>query len=54
MPFVAKVPGPATSEEMRELYPHMMSFAQLKGCIEYGDLGLLKRHPDFQKRYHLW
>lgn len=30
------VPGPATEEEMRELYPPMYTFAQLKGFISSG------------------
>ncbi|KAG8751743.1 hypothetical protein FRC14_007635 [Serendipita sp. 396] len=51
---LADVPGPATEEEMRNLYPPLYTFPQLKGFIESGDLGLLKRHPDFQKRYNTW
>lgn len=36
MTFSTTVPGPATPEEMRELYPPKFTFAQLKGFIEYG------------------
>jgi len=43
--------GPPTREEMRTLYPPLFSFPQLKGCIASGDLSLLDRHPDLQKRY---
>lgn len=48
------VPGPATNEELRTLYPPLYTFPQLKGFIESGDLGLLKRHPDLQTRYNTW
>jgi len=46
--------GPPTEEELAQLYPPLYSWSELKRMIATGDLGLLKRHPDLQKRYNLW
>lgn len=46
--------GPPTKEELERLYPPLHSWDELKQLIRIGDLSLLKRHPDLQKRYNLW
>ncbi|KAF9033607.1 hypothetical protein BJ165DRAFT_1515253 [Panaeolus papilionaceus] len=45
------ITDPPTKEELHTLYPAKYTWNQLKMIINSGDLGLLQRHPDLQKRY---
>ncbi|KAI0763601.1 hypothetical protein BD413DRAFT_581696 [Trametes elegans] len=46
--------GPPTREEMLVYYPAKFTWKQLKTFINSGDLGLLKRDKELQKRYMAW
>ncbi|KJA24026.1 hypothetical protein HYPSUDRAFT_162515 [Hypholoma sublateritium FD-334 SS-4] len=46
--------GPPTREELLRYYPAKFSWTQLKTFVNSGDLGLLKRDRELQKRYEDW
>ncbi|KAF8867621.1 hypothetical protein BD779DRAFT_1606266 [Infundibulicybe gibba] len=46
--------GPPTREELNVYYPAKFTWDQLKTFVNSGDLGLLKRDRQLQKRYNLW
>jgi len=46
--------GPPTRQELIDHYPAKFTWEDLKTFINSGDLGLLKRHCELQKRYDAW
>ncbi|KAF9525517.1 hypothetical protein CPB83DRAFT_545845 [Crepidotus variabilis] len=46
--------GPPTKEELAVHYPPKFTWEQLKTFVNSGDLGLLKRDKQLQKRYNEW
>ncbi|KAJ3814049.1 hypothetical protein F5876DRAFT_86690 [Lentinula aff. lateritia] len=54
---VSSVPlgtGPPTREELSAHYPAKFTWKQIKTFVNSGDLGLLKRDKNLQKRYMAW
>ncbi|TFK27648.1 hypothetical protein FA15DRAFT_585873 [Coprinopsis marcescibilis] len=51
---VPALPRPPTKQELIEHYPANFTWHQLKLFTNSGDLGLLKRHIELQKRYNTW
>lgn len=55
--FAATIPlgsGPPTHEEMIAHYPAQFTWDQLRAFLVSGDLRLMKRHHELDKRYHRW
>lgn len=55
--FIEAVPlgtGPPTHEELVAYYPAQFTWDQLRAFLVSGDLRLVRRHLELEKRYHKW